>query len=127
MLTFKFASATYVIGPGSGHQIRLLDRFAWALDQGGQKIERSAAETNGGLVTQQKLSLRDEKMQSKREAPEMAHGDLRSGFSFVCDSKEMSVKVASRKGFLLGARTGSMRGASTLFPESTRGVLVRAD
>src|SRR6187431_428333 len=38
----------------------------------------------------------------------------RSGLSFARDSKEMSVKVASRKGFLLGARTGSIPGASTV-------------
>jgi hypothetical protein len=44
-------------------------------------------------------------------APKVRYGTgsgwKRSGFSFARDSKEMSVKVASRKGFLLGARTGS--------------------
>jgi hypothetical protein len=34
-----------------------------------------------------------------------------AGFSFVRDSKEVSVKVAFRNGFLLGAKTDSIPGA----------------
>jgi hypothetical protein len=40
-------------------------------------------------------------------------GWKRTGFSVARSSKEMSGKVAFRKGFLLGAATNSIPGAST--------------
>src|SRR5215470_10509731 len=59
-MNFEIALFDGDVGPRASHELALRDKLAWTLDQHGQDVQSTTAETNGCFTLQQKLLSRKE-------------------------------------------------------------------
>src|SRR5262245_25461157 len=67
-LNFEIALFNGDVRPSASHELALGDKLAWTLDQRGQDLQSTTAETNGCFTLQQKMLGRKEPERAERES-----------------------------------------------------------